>query len=216
MQHEKTPPICYTQESKSSLRTDRDNTAAQSGPNIIPKRRSVSASFDAAQEDLTRLYTRREDRKPMIHFENTLEINRPVEEVFAFLADFQNVPRWNYYVTDVRQLSDGPVEVGSTFHQVRKTDQQDYEITEYEPGRRVVVKTLPGETPRFERRFELEGENGSTRVVDTWALDLGRGPLVEMLGTGKVKSAVAENLGKLKELLETGQTRLQDGRVTLK
>ena len=53
-------------------------------------------------------------------------------------------------------------------------------------------------------------------MVDEWELDLGRGPLVELLGTGRVKSAVAENLGKLKELLETGETQLQDGRVTRK
>ncbi len=28
-------------------------------------------------------------------FENTVMIRRPAEEVFAFLADFENVPRWN-------------------------------------------------------------------------------------------------------------------------
>jgi uncharacterized membrane protein len=152
----------------------------------------------------------------MIRFENTVVINRPVEEVFEFVANFQNVPKWNYYVTDVRKLSDGPIEVGTTFHQVRKTDQQDYQVTEYEPGRKVVVQTLPGSTPQFEMRFMFEAQNGGTRLVDEWALDLGRNPLVELLGKGRVKSAVAENLGKLKELLETGETRLQDGRVTRK
>jgi uncharacterized membrane protein len=29
-------------------------------------------------------------------FENTVTIHRPAEAVFAFLADFENVPRWNY------------------------------------------------------------------------------------------------------------------------
>ena len=44
----------------------------------------------------------------MIRFENTVEIDRPIEEVFRFVANFENVPRWNYYVVDVRQLSEGP------------------------------------------------------------------------------------------------------------
>ena len=31
----------------------------------------------------------------MATFENTLVIRRPIEDVFAFLADFENIPRWN-------------------------------------------------------------------------------------------------------------------------
>ena len=151
--------------------------------------------------------------KHLIRFENTVVIHCSVEEVFEFIANFQNIPKWNYYVTAVRKLSDGPIRVGTTFHQVRKTDQQDYQITEYEPERTVVVQTLPGSTPQFEMRFMFEAQNGSTRLVDKWALDLGRNPLIELLGKGRIKSAVAENLSKLKELLETGETRLQDGRV---
>jgi hypothetical protein len=61
----------------------------------------------------------------MLEFENTIRIDRPVDEVFAFLSDFENIPKWNYYVLEVRQLSDNPVGVGTTYHQVRKTDEQD-------------------------------------------------------------------------------------------
>jgi uncharacterized membrane protein len=32
----------------------------------------------------------------MLQFENTIDIQKPVDEVFAFVADFENVPRWNY------------------------------------------------------------------------------------------------------------------------
>jgi len=34
----------------------------------------------------------------MATFENTVTIQRPVEDVFAFLADFENVPTWNYAI----------------------------------------------------------------------------------------------------------------------
>ena len=37
--------------------------------------------------------------------------------------------------------------------------------------------------------------------------------ILERLVVGIVRKAVAENLGKLKELLENGQTQLQDGQV---
>lgn len=152
----------------------------------------------------------------MLEFENTIRIDRPVEEVFAFLSDFENIPKWNYYVLEVRQLSEGSIGVGTTYHQVRKSDQQDLRIIEFEPGHTVAVKTLPQSTPDLEMRFTLYEEGSTTRVRDEWKLNTGRPAIFERLAGGRIKSAVAENLAKLKELLEEGQVVLQDGRqVTL-
>jgi hypothetical protein len=47
----------------------------------------------------------------MASFENTVTIRRPVEDVFAFLADFENVPKWNYAIVETRKVSPGPVGV---------------------------------------------------------------------------------------------------------
>ena len=152
----------------------------------------------------------------MLEFENTIRIDRPVEEVFAFLSDFENIPKWNYYVLEVRQLSEGSIGVGTTYHQVRKSDQQDLRIIEFEPGHTVAVKTLPQSTPDLEMRFTLYEEGITTRVRDEWKLNTGMPAIFERLAGGRIKSAVAENLAKLKELLEEGQVVLQDGRqVTL-
>lgn len=148
----------------------------------------------------------------MIEFENRVEIDRPVEEVFDFVANFENVPRWNYYVQRVTKTSAGPVGIDSTFHQVRKTDQQDFRVVDYEPGEHVTVQTLPRSRPQFEMRFRFERAGQGTRVIDTWKLDTGRPAILERLAAGRVKAAVKENLMKLKELLETGSVRLQDGR----
>jgi hypothetical protein len=58
----------------------------------------------------------------------------------------------------------------------------------------------------------FQADDGSTIIVDRWELSFGLfGPL-ETLAGNRVKSAVKENLKKLKELLETGNTILQDGR----
>ena len=152
----------------------------------------------------------------MLEFENTIPIERPIDEVFAFLSDFENIPKWNYYVLEVRQLSESPIGIGTTYHQVRKTDQQDFRIIEFEPNHTVAVKTLPQSSPSFERRFTLYEEGETTRIRDQWKLDTGRPALLERLARGRVKSAVSENLTKLKELLQEGRVVLQDGRqVTL-
>ena len=152
----------------------------------------------------------------MLEFENTIRIDRPIVDVFAFLTDFENIPKWNYYVVEVRRLSESPTGIGTTYHQVRKTDQQDFRVTEFEANRTVAVKTLPRSSPGFERRFTLYEEGDTTRIRDEWKLDTGRPAILERLARGRVKSAVAENLAKLKELLEEGRVVLQDGKqVTL-
>jgi uncharacterized membrane protein len=152
----------------------------------------------------------------VLEFENTIPIYRLIDEVFAFLSDFENIPKWNYYVLEVRQLSESPIGIGTTYHQLRKTDQQDFRIIEFEANHRVAVKTVPQSSPSFERRFTLYEEGDTTRIRDQWKLDTGRPALLERLARGRVKSAVSENLSKLKELLQEGRVVLQDGReVTL-
>lgn len=42
-------------------------------------------------------------------FENTVTIQKPAEEVFAFLADLENIPAWNYAIEDTSKTSAGPV-----------------------------------------------------------------------------------------------------------
>jgi uncharacterized membrane protein len=148
----------------------------------------------------------------MLEFENTIRVSRPIDEVFTFLSNLENIPKWNYYVLEVRKTSEGPLRIGTTYHQVRKTDQQDFRIIELEQNHAVAVKTLPQSSPGLEMRFTLSEEENSTCIRDEWKLETGRPALLERLAAGKVKSAVAENLAKLKELLEKGQVILQDGR----
>jgi uncharacterized membrane protein len=147
----------------------------------------------------------------MISFRNSLTIERPVHEVFDFLSDFENMSKWNYFVLEVHQISDGPRRMGTTYDQVRKSDRQQYRITEYEPNRVVAIRTLPP-AQDLHMRFVLEPLGDHTVLTDEWEFDTGRNALIERLGSGRVKSAVAENLEKLKQLLETGEVQLQDGR----
>jgi len=55
----------------------------------------------------------------MASFENTVTITRPVEEVFTYLADAENLPQWNYAIEQTRKISPGPVGVGTLYRQTR-------------------------------------------------------------------------------------------------
>lgn len=154
----------------------------------------------------------------MITFANTLTINRPVEDVFAALTDLPRIPDWNYYVREVRQVTPGPLRAGTVFQQARRDDQQRFQILDLDPSRRLVLETLPGEQPAFHRELTLEPTERpdgrpATRVTDRRQLDTGHPGLLQRLGRAAISRTVADNLHKLAELLETGNTRLQHGRT---
>jgi carbon monoxide dehydrogenase subunit G len=146
----------------------------------------------------------------MASFENAVIIRRPVEEVFAFLADFENVPRWNYAIVETKKVSPGPVGVGTTYRQTRsvpRRSEEGFEVTVFEPARRLKVQ---GQIGPFRARvsYLLEPTGGGTRLTN--AVDLGSSGLLTLvapLAASRVKHAVAANLDTLKQLLEGGGRR---------
>jgi carbon monoxide dehydrogenase subunit G len=138
-------------------------------------------------------------------FENTVLIARPIEDVFGFLSDLENIPKWNYAIVETRKISEGPIGVGTTYRQVRSVpsrSEERLEITTYEPPRQLEIQ---GQLGPFASRlvYALAATPEGTRVTNTVEVELG-GP-VRLLGrvaVSRVREAVAANLGKLKELLE--------------
>ncbi len=77
-----------------------------------------------------------------IQFSNQLSIRRDPEDVFEFVADFSQVPTWNYAIRSTQQVTPGPVGLGSTFRQVRSIPavaEEEFEVTAWKPGRRVAI-----------------------------------------------------------------------------
>lgn len=64
----------------------------------------------------------------MIKFENRVTIDLPINDVFPFVTNLENIPKWNYFVQSVSSSTPGPSKVGSVYHQVRKNDSQNLKI----------------------------------------------------------------------------------------
>jgi polyketide cyclase/dehydrase/lipid transport protein len=64
-------------------------------------------------------------------------INRPIQEVFAFVTDHSNDKLWKPFVTESRQILSGPIGVGTRFEIVTVAGgyrrSGEVEILEYEP-----------------------------------------------------------------------------------
>ncbi|MGC5562350.1 SRPBCC family protein [Streptomyces sp. FR-108] len=73
-------------------------------------------------------------------FEATVDIDRPIDEVFAFLADGTNDPKFSPRVQRIEKQPDGPTAVGTVFRSTVKDagmkTGREFEITELvAPGR---------------------------------------------------------------------------------
>lgn len=53
-------------------------------------------------------------------FQGTSVIDRPIEEVFAFLADGTNDPSFSPRVVEIRKATDGPTGVGTVYESTVK------------------------------------------------------------------------------------------------
>jgi hypothetical protein len=141
----------------------------------------------------------------MATFENTVMIRRPIADVFAFLADFENIPKWNYAIVETHKVSQGPIGVGTIYQQVRSVpsrSEERFEITAHNPPRQL---ELQGQLGPFPSRlsYALDAIAEGTRVTNTVELELrGPGRLLGRVAVPRVRDAVAANLQKLKELLE--------------
>ena len=145
-----------------------------------------------------------------MEFSNTITIERSPHDVFVFVSDLENVPKWNYAIVETRKTSDGPVGVGTTYRQVRSIPSRSEErlqVVEFEPNQRFAVH---GSLGPFEGTlsYEFEEIGGSTRLTNGADLEAhGIKRLAARVVSGRVRDAVAANLGTLKRLLEGKGTR---------
>ena len=74
-------------------------------------------------------------------FSGTTTIDRPIDEVFAFLADGTNDPKFSPRVQEMRKTTDGPVGVGTLYESTVKDagmkTSRRFEITEFEAPTRI-------------------------------------------------------------------------------
>jgi uncharacterized protein YndB with AHSA1/START domain len=74
-------------------------------------------------------------------FGASVVIDRPIEEVFAFLADGENDPKFSPRVQQIAKTTDGPPGVGtryaSTVKDAGMTTQREFEYTAFEEPSRI-------------------------------------------------------------------------------
>jgi carbon monoxide dehydrogenase subunit G len=106
-----------------------------------------------------------------MRFGDAIVINRSVADVWAFLQQPNSEAAWHPGVIEERMTSAGGLGVGATGIEVRKVFGRHmefpWEITGFEPGRRVITTSMGGGPVAWEATYLLEPvENGTRFTLD--------------------------------------------------
>ena len=102
----------------------------------------------------------------MIRNENRVEISRSPADVFAFVADLCNEPKYVPNVVETEKISDGPCGVGSKYREVTRVmfgrnAVATYEITQYDPPTTFAFRGTSGRST-FRGRWVIEATDGGS------------------------------------------------------
>jgi uncharacterized protein YndB with AHSA1/START domain len=141
----------------------------------------------------------------MIQHEISIHLNSPVEKVFAYLADAKNLRAWQADLIENEQLTEGPLQVGTRFREIRQTGPRQSEIqaeiTVFEPNKRFSTKTILG--PQALVSYAVTAEQAGTKITYQFSLQTsGLMRLMEPLIAGSLKKNTEADFQKLKHLLE--------------
>jgi carbon monoxide dehydrogenase subunit G len=143
----------------------------------------------------------------MVRIDGEIVINRPTEEVFDFVADERNEPRYNPQMRRAELISDGPIGVGTRFQaemvSMGRGVEMVIEFTGFERPRRLASSThMSTMDVQYTLTFEPVPEGTRMR----WSGDL------EPRGMLKLLSPVVAGLGRRQEQrIWTGLKHLLEG-----
>jgi uncharacterized protein YndB with AHSA1/START domain len=141
----------------------------------------------------------------MIQHEVTIHLNRPVEQVFAFLMDTSKLSTWQSNLIKTEQITAEPLQAGSRFREVRRLGRKESEIqgeiTAFEPNKRFETKTLT--KPQVTVSYSFEKEDGGTRLKQRFVmLTSGFMRLLEPMIASSIKKESESDFETLKRILE--------------
>jgi uncharacterized protein YndB with AHSA1/START domain len=142
----------------------------------------------------------------MINIEKSVVINRPVEEVFAFVTDGSKAPSWQEGLEAVEGRADV---IGSQYTEVRKLLGREMrslmEVTAFEWNKGWSARVLKGPVP-YEVSVRVEPQDGGTRL--TTRVDgepTGFFKVAEGMVKSQLEKSMEGNNQRLKQIME-GQT----------
>jgi uncharacterized membrane protein len=146
-----------------------------------------------------------------IHVSDSVVIARSAAEVFAFVADHQNLPAWTVGVRTSQRLTAGPPGNGSRYKiegkLLGRTIRSSYQVTAFDPGRGF-DGTMTSPVFGFTERYRFEPDHDATRVQMTASAEPhGIFRLLAPVMAAGIRRQVRADHRRLKALLEHRDTQ---------
>jgi hypothetical protein len=142
----------------------------------------------------------------MAKFEINLAINRPIQEVFAFISNPENLPLWRASALEVKRNSSEPFNVGSVvrgrFTFLGRPFDGNLEIILHEPYQRYGTRMVEGPFPLEARYTFKPAGNGTDLTLVIEGEPGGFFKLAEPLVVSLAKRSYEADLHNMKEMLE--------------
>jgi uncharacterized membrane protein len=140
---------------------------------------------------------------------DSIEINRPPAEVFAYLDQLDRHGEWQSTLLSVKVETEGPTRVGTRVVERRKVPggarDIPYEITAHEPPRKASFRGTAGPVrPVGTVTVEPLGQTGSRMSLELELEGHGLGKLFAIVARRQAAKEVPESHKKFKELVESG------------
>lgn len=144
----------------------------------------------------------------MINLDLSTLIDRPMQDVFAFVANPNNMPKWNSAVVSLEQITPGAVGVGTKFKNVGemmgRRIEGEMQVTAYEPDSKCGFQVNAGPMQvNLTLAFKPVG-TGTKVSLNAQGNPAGIFKIAEGVMAGRVKTMMEENLARLKSVLEKG------------
>ena len=154
----------------------------------------------------------------MGHIESKMSAKVPVERAFDYVADPAKRLQWLESVLEVKNITEGPIGVGTSWSEVLKiagrTVEQVRTVTEYERPHRYVYEftTLGAKSGKFDITFEPEASGTRvTFIVDYILPGSAFGKIADkVLFERSLKKTFGHSLTDLRTALESGQAESPD------
>ncbi len=142
----------------------------------------------------------------MVKVEASVDINRPIEEVFAYVTDPAKTTEWSSLTLECTLEGSGPIGVGSRIKAISKflgrRLESTAEVTQYDPPSKFAMREISGPGHlEIERQLEpiAEGTRYRSRLVGESG---GLFKLADPILASLMKRTVEADLHTMKALLE--------------
>ena len=144
----------------------------------------------------------------MINVEVSMIINRPIADVFAFVANLENLPKWDTDFQEAKRVASIPDGVGATYQCLLKypggkTATQKVETTEYAENKKITYESEPTKIAKARISIRFESVPEGTKITSLLQPEFyGLFRLFEPLMAGAIRKSHTAHLSNLKPLFE--------------